>query len=131
MRTCARCDTDKPTTAFRARPDRATKWQSWCRECEAEYRAGRIATSTAKRYNISLEQYLDMLEAGCVICGTKDRLMVDHDHDCCDGPGSCGQCVRGILCGRHNWIEGMRITVDEIMAIAAYKLQYEGVVVKV
>lgn len=68
----------------------------------------RRATARASRwervYSISAEQYeaLYAFQGGrCAICGigqglTK-ALYVDHDHACCDGPTSCGRCVRGLI----------------------------------
>lgn len=42
----------------------------------------------------------------CAICqistGKTKRLAVDHSHAHCNGPTSCGQCVRGLLCSRCN-----------------------------
>lgn len=58
------------------------------------------------KYGITLDQYNSLLSAQngrCAICGTDDPgankvFEVDHDHSCCDKRGSCGACVRGLLC---------------------------------
>ena len=64
---------------------------------------------------MTLEQYDALLSAQggvCAICSrppTKQFLAVDHDHACCPGSRTCGQCVRGLLCGHCNrqlgWVE--------------------------
>lgn len=61
-----------------------------------------------RTYSITLEQYTAMLEAQggvCLICQSDDpkahkgeSFCVDHDHECCPGKKSCGECVRGLLC---------------------------------
>lgn len=107
-----------------------------CRDCEAEgittnrkiYRAGRCYTHDRrfrkaqkdrahdlylrKTYNITAEQYWALYEyqgGRCFMCpatGKARRLAVDHDHSCCNGPTSCGKCIRGLLCSQCNKLLG-------------------------
>lgn len=70
------------------------------------------ATHLKHKYGITLDGYDAMLAAqggGCAICGREPtesrRLAVDHDHACCPGDRSCGNCVRGLLCTTCNvWL---------------------------
>lgn len=39
----------------------------------------------------------------CAICNrVPKRLVVDHDHTCCPGRETCGECRRGLLCDTCN-----------------------------
>lgn len=74
------------------------------RYVEFDMEAYRRNFNLMRRYNITVEQYDRMLadQGGvCAICKkppVKNRLHVDHDHACCDRGGSCGKCIRGLLC---------------------------------
>lgn len=60
------------------------------------------------RYNLTLGQYYELWKSqngSCAICGLPEgnrSLHVDHDHACCSGSTSCGQCVRALLCFQCN-----------------------------
>lgn len=85
-------------------------------------------------YNITFEDYARLLESqdfGCAICSRvfDDFKIdgrygdVDHDHACCDGPKSCGECVRGILC--HLCNKGLGFFADSPQRLEAAKQYLE------
>lgn len=64
-----------------------------------------------RMYGMTPESYDDLLDrqgGRCAICrtdepgGKRRYLAVDHDHECCNGPTSCGRCIRGLLCNDCN-----------------------------
>lgn len=64
--------------------------------------------STLRKFNLTRAGYQALLEEQggcCAIClrpPKKNRLAIDHDHACCPGSGSCGHCIRGLLCAGCN-----------------------------
>lgn len=78
-----------------------------------------------ERYRLTQEDYDRMLDeqggvcavVGCERTNGKKRLHVDHDHSCCPGEKSCGQCVRGLLCQNCNRAAG-QLRDDPVLAIA-------------
>lgn len=103
------------TTQPKARPCLACGRSLADRHPNAKYCNGACLNRARKGYKlqwlygITVEQYERMLtdQGGvCAICTRKPgrvRLSVDHDHTCCPGRGSCGKCVRGLLCKSCNY----------------------------
>lgn len=111
VKKCTKCKIEKDLdTGFNKRTEGGYK--SHCKECLSRYGASRYDADLSWkrhlkiRYNISAEEYYQMLEDqadGCSLCGRTEQeegkhLAVDHDHSCCPGKKSCGMCVRGLLC---------------------------------
>lgn len=78
-------------------------------------------------YNITQSDWDAMVERQgnrCAICptdrpgGRGESWHIDHDHACCPGKGSCGRCVRGLLCGDCNVAIG-RMRDDPVLLRAA------------
>ena len=100
------------------------KFDYTCRECrKADYQKVKHKKQAYQRllkYGIDEEQFARMIIAQdglCAVCrkpekvrtpsGELQALQVDHDHSCCSGKKSCGECVRGLLCTRCNRALGL------------------------
>jgi hypothetical protein len=104
----------------------------------AKYRAAYDArralsgADRARRYGLSIERLNEMLASGCAAKDFGDcagELQIDHNHLFCDkARSSCGKCVRGILCRKHNTSLG-HIELDPAFtawAIASYASSFDA-----
>jgi hypothetical protein len=107
-----------------------------CPDCRAERgrdvvkQRARERLRTLRLYNLTQDDWDAMvLQQGdrCGICrtdrpgGKGERWHIDHDHACCPGTGSCGRCVRGLLCHDCNVALGrMKDNPALLRAAAAY-----------
>lgn len=95
---------------------------TWCEKpAKSTGHCAAHATKIAK-YNLSSEQadYWLGIKA-CQACGTTTKLCIDHDHSCCAGSGSCGKCVRGVLCGNCNSALGhAKDSADRLQGLISY-----------
>lgn len=83
----------------------------------------------ARRYGITVDELRAMHEeqgGRCAICGGDNNgrtLAVDHDHSCCPGLTSCGECVRGLLCMGCNTALGAMKDDPKVLRSAAQYLE--------
>ncbi|MBT2536250.1 endonuclease VII domain-containing protein [Arthrobacter sp. ISL-69] len=90
------------------------------------------------KYGIDLDRYEALLafqEGTCAVCPrpltTSRRLAIDHDHACCPGEASCGNCIRGLLCPNCNRGLGLFQDSATFMMRGAKYLLLNAAVVKV
>jgi NMD protein affecting ribosome stability and mRNA decay len=66
-----------------------------------------------QNYNLTREQYEELIKNGCHACGSYDKLHVDHNH--------VTKTIRGILCHDCNIALGLlKDDVDRILKLAHY-----------
>ena len=120
---CTRCGRLKPLSEFGRLTGARDGLNYMCKRCGVErtltwYRANRDSylrkRRSYRRHGLTETEFEELLESQggvCAICGRPPRvglrLAVDHDHACCPGEWSCGECVRGLLCHACNRAVGI------------------------
>ena len=117
LKKCNQCHTEYDLSKFYNgfQKDKITrKYTSICHYCRYQNRLRVDKDHLKKRhlkktYNLTLDQYEELLRGQggvCAVCRVAhESYTVDHDHSCCAGAKTCGNCVRGVLC--HGCNRGM------------------------
>jgi hypothetical protein len=112
--TCKRCHTDYVINYYNTNPDKKAE----------KVRMNTYYKPNWKRHNITKQRYEELValySGKCHSCHDNVATNIDHDHSCCPGSTSCGQCVRGLLCHQCNSALGLlKDNVDAILKLANY-----------
>jgi len=90
-------------------------FKKWAEKNPDKKRANEMKQSLKKTCGITPEEYNNLLALQrfcCAICRRhisefNKAFAVDHNHVCCPGKKSCGQCIRGLLCSNCNFAIGL------------------------
>jgi len=93
---CTKCKKENPSNSayFPLHNKKRNGLDSWCRDCRATYRS---SINRGKFRNVISDNDLKELKVSinqCVICGSNEKLVVDHDHKT--------NKIRGLLCNHCN-----------------------------
>ena len=126
---CPKCNNWLDLEVFAKDPDKSDGLTRCCLTC-------RMDQFRVNEYGLEPGQFEKMIEEQgglCAICryplGEETRTpSVDHDHRCCPGRKSCGECVRGLTHTRCNSMIGLSGDNPEVLRRAArYLEEYHGV----
>lgn len=115
---CSMCLRYLPEKSFYSQSSRVDGLTLDCRDCNS----GR---TRARRYGVTYDYLLERLQKQDNICACCHQPLtnweVDHDHSCCPGRESCGECIRGILCRTCNSTLGAaRDNPDTLLSAVRY-----------
>lgn len=79
-------------------------------------------------YRLTVVQLQVLIDTPCEICESDVKLTIDHDHSCCPGAKSCGNCIRGSLCHSCNVAIGLMKDDPRRLAMAYLYVQARNVV---
>lgn len=118
---CKKCGSTKKADEFGKHRLGKDGLNTQCKRCKSDNRMRRVYKISHEKY----DQLLLMQDNACAICGVKNldsnkKFAVDHDHSCCPGNRSCGECIRAILCANCNAALGL-FKDDPQIAISAAK----------
>lgn len=118
---CTACDEWLDPSLFKANNHMADGLLSCCRRC---YQDNDYNLSLGRRNQMLKEQNWKCATAACtqqVELYGPNTYHVDHDHKCCPSIGSCGECIRGLLCKRCNRLLGLAgDSAAMLLALADY-----------
>lgn len=151
LKQCSKCNLHLPLEDFHKNKKYKDGREYWCKDCTSkrmkqQYEDNIDARRTAsllsyhknkdlekirarnirRRYKLSVDEYDRMMLEGCYVCGSLENLVVDHDHNCCSGKETCGNCIRGVLCWGHNIADGQFKSTEEIERYLEYRRNYES-----
>lgn len=105
---CGRTFTRRNRTT--ARTETEIAWDEFCHDCQSD---SPLNLERLRAHHVPPELVREWLKLGrqlsCRICGVRfyhQAPHIDHDHDHCKGGTSCGKCIRGVLCSKHNTLAG-------------------------
>jgi hypothetical protein len=128
---CISCHKWLPESSFYSVKGTMDKLTGSCKGCD---RARMSKWRAENLYGLSKKEFAEILRSqagGCAICETPidfgNGIQIDHDHKCCPGVGSCGKCVRGLLCSGCNLgIGHLGDSPQRAMSAAQYLAKWEA-----
>lgn len=140
FRTCTKCGETKPISEYPVDRYKSSGYSPSCKDCRNKHRRDNRARlsiqekkywennpeklqakrrrRSARKYGLSYEEYEAALKSECEICGAKEDLSVDHNHETNE--------VRGVLCRRCNLCIGRMDDDPGILLRAVEYLQRVG-----
>jgi Recombination endonuclease VII len=128
-KTCTKCGYPKDLSEFYEHESYKDGRYSWCIQCFKERKNANYNPARAKtlKYGIDFNALWQKQQGLCALCGNlmlprgvgPTSVVVDHDHGCCPGLRSCGECVRGLIHKRCNMVIGVATDNPEILKRAA------------